>query len=98
LTVAVETGAAKFIDLATLTGACVVALGTDVVGVMTNDQTWCNMVMSAAKTCGEPCWHLPMLPECDEHIKSEVADMKNVGDGRWGGAITAAKLLEQFVD
>jgi leucyl aminopeptidase len=98
LTVAGETGAAKIIDLATLTGACVVALGTDVVGVMTNDQPWCDTVMSAAKTCGEPCWQLPMFPEYDEHIKSEVADMKNVGDGRWGGAITAAKLLEQFVD
>ncbi len=98
LTVAVETGAAKIIDLATLTGACVVALGTDVVGVMANDQPWCDAVMSAAKTCGEPCWQLPMFPEYDEHIKSEVADMKNVGDGRWGGAISAAKLLEQFVE
>jgi leucyl aminopeptidase len=98
LTVAVETGAAKIIDLATLTGACVVALGTDVVGAMANDQPWCDTVLSAARTCGEPCWQLPMFPEYDEHIKSEVADMKNVGDGRWGGAITAAKLLEQFVD
>ena len=49
-------------------------------------------------TCGEPIWQLPMYPEIyDEQIKSEVADIKNVGDGRWGGAITAAKFLEQFV-
>jgi leucyl aminopeptidase len=98
LNVAVETGAAKIIDLATLTGACVVALGQDVAGVMSNDQAWCDTVMAAAKKCGEPCWQLPMFPEYDEQIKSEVADIKNVGDGRWGGAITAAKLLEQFVE
>ncbi|MEX2140249.1 MAG: leucyl aminopeptidase [Pirellulales bacterium] len=98
LNVAVETGAAKIIDLATLTGACVVALGQDVVGVMTNDQSWCDTVMAAAGRCGEPCWQLPMFPEYDEQIKSEVADIKNVGEGRWGGAISAAKFLEQFVE
>jgi leucyl aminopeptidase len=98
LNVAVETGAAKIIDLATLTGACMVALGQDVAGAMTNDQVWCDAVMAAARRCGEPCWQLPMYPEYDEHIKSEVADIKNVGDGRYGGAITAAKLLEQFVE
>jgi leucyl aminopeptidase len=98
LNVAVETGAEKIIDLATLTGACMVALGQDVAGVMTNDQAWCDTVMAAAGRCGEPCWQLPMFPEYDEQIKSEVADIKNVGDGRWGGAITAAKLLEQFVE
>jgi leucyl aminopeptidase len=98
LNVAVETGAAKIIDLATLTGACMIALGQDVAGVMGNDQAWCDTVMAAARGCGEPCWQLPMFPEYDEHIKSEMADMKNVGDGRYGGAITAAKLLEQFVE
>jgi leucyl aminopeptidase len=98
LDVAVETGAAKIIDLATLTGACMVALGQDVAGVMTNDQSWCDTVMTAASRCGEPCWQLPMFREYDEQIKSEVADIKNVGDGRYGGAITAAKLLEQFVE
>jgi len=98
LNVAVETGAAKIIDLATLTGACVVALGQDVAGVMTNDQGWCDTVMAAAKNCGEACWQLPMFPEYDEHIKGEVADIKNVGDGRWAGAISAAKFLEQFVE
>jgi leucyl aminopeptidase len=98
LNVAVETGAAKIIDLATLTGACVVALGQDVAGSMTNDQAWCDTVMNAAKRCGEPCWQLPMFPEYDEQIKGEVADIKNVGEGRWGGAISAAKFLEQFVE
>jgi leucyl aminopeptidase len=99
LDVAVKTGAAKIIDLATLTGACVVALGTETVGAMTNDQSWCDEILDAARHCGEPAWQLPMFPDVyDELIKSDVADIKNVGDGRWGGAITAAKFLEQFVD
>jgi leucyl aminopeptidase len=98
LSLAVDKGVSTIIDLATLTGACVVALGTEVAGVMTNDQAWCDSVISAARKVGEPIWQLPMYPEVyDELIKSEVADIKNVGDGRWGGAITAAKFLEQFV-
>jgi leucyl aminopeptidase len=98
LAVAVDRGASKIVDLATLTGACVVALGTEVAGVMTNDQAWCDAVIAAAGRAGEPLWQLPMYPEVyDELIKSEVADIKNVGEGRWGGAITAAKFLEQFV-
>ena len=97
LDVAVEQGAAKIIDLATLTGACVVALGLDVAGLMTNDQAWCDEVAGAAKTCGEPVWQLPMFEEFTEQIQSKVADIKNIGDGRWGGAMTAAKLLEEFV-
>jgi leucyl aminopeptidase len=98
LAVAVDLGAAKIVDLATLTGACVVALGTEVAGVMTNDQPWCDAVVAAAHRAGEPVWQLPMYADIyDELIKSEVADIKNVGEGRWGGAITAAKFLEQFV-
>ncbi len=97
LSVAVDRGAAKIVDLATLTGACVVALGTDVAGLMTNQQSWCDAVKTAADRVGERVWQLPMFPEFDEQIKSDVADLKNIGEGRWGGAITAAKLLEQFV-
>jgi leucyl aminopeptidase len=98
LSLVVEWGASKIVDLATLTGACVVALGTEVAGVMTNNQSWCDSVVGAARRQGEPIWQLPMYAEVyDELIKSEVADIKNVGDGRWGGAITAAKFLEQFV-
>jgi leucyl aminopeptidase len=99
LAIAVDLGATRIVDLATLTGACVVALGTEVAGAMTNHQPWCDQVLAAARGAGEPLWQLPMFPEIyDELIKSEVADIKNVGDGRWGGAITAAKFLEQFVD
>ncbi len=97
LDVAVEKGAAQIIDLATLTGACVVALGTDIAGLMTNDQVWCDKLKSAADNVGELVWQLPMHAEFGEQIKGEVADIKNVGNGRWGGAITAAKFLEEFV-
>jgi len=98
LNVAREKGASQIVDLATLTGACVVALGTEVAGAMTNNQPLCDRVLAASKLTGEPLWQLPMFPEVyDDLIKSEVADIKNVGEGRWGGAITAAKFLEQFV-
>lgn len=97
LDVAVERGAAKIIDLATLTGACMVALGADVGGLMSNNQSWCDAVAAAARRCGELAWQLPMFPEYGEQIRGAVADIKNVGDGRWGGAITAAKFLEEFV-
>jgi len=76
----------------------VVALGNDVAGAMTNDQKWCDAVKAAAERCGEPLWQLPMFADYGEQIRSEVADIKNVGDGRWGGAITAAKFLEEFVN
>jgi leucyl aminopeptidase len=97
LDVCVGLGPARIIDLATLTGACVVALGNDVAGLMTNNSGWAEAVLDAADTCGEAIWELPMFSEYGDQIRSEVADIKNVGDGRWGGAITAAKFLEEFV-
>ena len=93
---AVDHGAARLIDLATLTGACVVALGEDVAGAFTNNQAWCDQVLAAAKTVGEDLWQLPMFDSYNELLKSDIADCKNIG-GRWGGAITAAKFLEKFV-
>ena len=98
LSVAVDDGAAQIIDVATLTGACVVALGLGITGVMTNDGAICDQLMEAADACGEPTWELPMFSEFSAQISSQVADIKNTGEGRWGGAITAAKLLEEFVD
>lgn len=97
LDVAHTSGADRIVDLATLTGACVVALGLDVAGLMTNNQSWCDAVKAAAEKCGEAAWQLPMFKEYNEQIRSKVADIKNVGQGRWGGAITAAKFLEEFV-
>lgn len=93
-----EGGATKLIDLATLTGACVVALGQNIAGLMTNDQSWCDTVKAASEVAGEPTWQLPMSAEFGEQIKSKIADIKNIGSGRWGGAMTAAKLLENFVE
>ncbi|MCX7412544.1 MAG: leucyl aminopeptidase [Planctomycetia bacterium] len=87
----------RIVDMATLTGACMVALGNDVAGLFTNDQPFCDEVAAAARAVGEPVWQLPMYSDYDDQIKSEVADIKNVGEGRWGGAITAAKFLERFV-
>ena len=98
LNVAVEMQPSSIIDLATLTGACMVALGMEVAGVMSNDQTLCDAVIAAGRLEGEPLWQLPMFDLYNEKVKSKVADIKNIGEGRWGGAITAAKFLENFVD
>jgi leucyl aminopeptidase len=97
LDVALSRGVARIVDLATLTGACMVALGKHVVGGMTNHQAWYDRVAAAPAAVGESVWQLPMFAEYGDQIKGQVADIKNVGDGRWGGAITAAKFLEQFV-
>ena len=97
LDVLVERKPAAIVDLATLTGACVVALGTDIAGVMGNDQAMVGLIQQAADKGGEYVWQLPMHSFFNEHVTSKIADLKNVGDGRWGGAITAAKFLEQFV-
>lgn len=93
---ALSRGADYLVDLATLTGACVVALGEEVTGAMSNDQGWCDAVLSASKACGEDTWQLPMFDHYAKLLESDVADLKNVG-GRWGGAITAGKFLERFV-
>ena len=97
LAYAVDLGAERLIDLATLTGACVVALGEEVTGVFTNHQDWSDAVLQASAQAGELAWPMPMHGLFDDLLKSDVADIKNIGP-RWGGAITAAKFLERFVD
>lgn len=97
LDVAIQHHPRAMIDLATLTGACMVALGNEVAGLMPNDPKLCKTIEAAAEQEGEPVWQLPMFDLYDDKIKSKVADIKNVGEGRWGGAITAAKFLENFV-
>jgi leucyl aminopeptidase len=97
LSFAAESRPARIIDLATLTGACLVALGPRVAGLFSNDESFCQSVLSACKETGERAWRLPLDDDFKEQLKSNVADLKNVG-GKWGGAITAAKFLEQFVD
>ncbi len=98
LNVALDYSPSKIIDFATLTGACCVALGNDIVGVMSNDNDLQQELLVTASNVGEYAWPLPMFPYFSEQIAGKVADIKNVGEGRWGGAITAAKFLEQFVD
>ena len=96
LSYAVDQGTDAIVDLATLTGACVVALGEEVVGAFSNHQVWCDQLLGAAARTGEDTWQMPMWDHFNELIKSEIADIRNTG-GRWGGAITAAKFLEKFV-
>jgi leucyl aminopeptidase len=85
------------INLATLTGACMVALGSGIAGIFSNDQTLADNVMRCARGAGEKLWQLPLVKEYREALKSSVADMKNVA-GPHGGAITAALILQEFVD
>jgi leucyl aminopeptidase len=84
------------VDLATLTGACVVALGPMASGLMSNHQPLADDLLRSAAAAGEAVWQLPLYSEYREHIKSDVADIKNTGI-RWGGAITAALFLQEFV-
>ncbi|MBN1367143.1 MAG: leucyl aminopeptidase [Dehalococcoidales bacterium] len=84
------------IDVATLTGACHIALGDVCTGVFTNNQKLADKIVAAGNNTGEPMWQMPMFDVYKELNKSDVADIKNTG-GRWGGAITAAKFLGEFV-
>jgi leucyl aminopeptidase len=85
----------EIIDMATLTGACVIALGQLCSGLMTNNQQLANRFMKAAEAAGERLWQLPLIDEYRDNLKSEVADLNNVGP-RGGGAITAGLFLKEF--
>jgi leucyl aminopeptidase len=85
------------VDLATLTGACIVALGDDIAGLFTENDALANALADAAAAAGEKFWRLPMEAQYFDGLKSIVADMKNTGP-RPGGSITAALFLKQFVD
>ncbi|NLY09713.1 MAG: leucyl aminopeptidase [Tissierellia bacterium] len=94
---ATKLGVNEIIDLATLTGACVVALGDVATGAITNNQLLLDKLVESGNDCGEPIWQLPSFPEYKELIKSSVADLKNSG-GRYGGTITAGLFLQEFVN
>jgi leucyl aminopeptidase len=85
------------VDLATLTGAIIVALGQEYAGLFANDDKLAERLVKAGSEIGERVWRMPLGPEYDKLIDSKFADMKNTG-GRYGGAITAAQLLQRFVD
>ena len=83
------------VDIATLTGSCLVALGRHMAGLMGNDEKLTSQLLEAADQSGEKLWRLPSGEEYAEEMKSSIADLKNIG-GRWGGACTAAAFLHQF--
>jgi leucyl aminopeptidase len=86
----------EIVELSTLTGACVVALGSSIAGLWTNSDTLAASLLTASATTGEKIWRMPMEQEYKEDLKSKIADLKNLG-GRNGGAIAAALFLQEFV-
>ncbi len=96
LSLAVEDGVDAIVDIATLTGACMAALGQKYAGLLSNHDGLAAQVLAAATRADEPMWRLPLVPEYRKLLDSEVADMKNIG-GPYGGAITAALFLQEFV-
>lgn len=93
---ACELNVDEVIDLATLTGACMVALGSNAAGIMGNDEGLVKRLIDTAERNGERYWELPLWDEYFDSLKSDIADMKNTGS-RWGGASTAGVFLQKFV-
>ncbi|WP_270936669.1 leucyl aminopeptidase [Falsiroseomonas oryzae] len=85
------------VDLATLTGAIIIALGHEHAGLFSNDEELAQRIIAAGSAVGEKCWRMPLGDAYDKQIKSDIADMKNVG-GRPGGSITAAQFLQRFTN
>ncbi|MDZ7587183.1 MAG: M17 family metallopeptidase, partial [Patescibacteria group bacterium] len=98
LSLGVEEKPGLLLDLATLTGACMVALGEEIAGVFSTDKTAVEKLEKAAQEAGEKVWSLPLVKEYKEFLKSPVADLRNISKVKYGGAITAALFLEEFVD
>jgi len=92
-----QLGATQLIDAATLTGACVVALGVNNAGLFSNDEATCEAFQVAMRRSGESFWRLPCTDDYKEYIKSSIADIMNTGMNRWGGAISGAMFLKEFV-
>jgi len=97
LTYAQTLGCNRLVDAATLTGAIVVALGYERTGLFSNDDEWGKSVLAASEAAGERFWPMPLDTEYKPYLKSEIADLANIG-GRWGGAITAAVFLGEFAN
>ncbi len=97
LAYAVSQGAERIVDLATLTGAIVTALGDSHAGLMSNDDAWAAAVTEAASVAGEPVWRLPLHSSYADLIRSRYADILNAVESRKAGSITAAEFLHRFV-
>ena len=98
LSLACEDEPDAIVDLATLTGACMVALGPSIAGLMGNDDSFIETVRDAAERVGERVWPLPLPADYAKHFESHVADIKNIGGNNQGGALTAGLILKEFVD
>jgi leucyl aminopeptidase len=99
LSYAVEQGVERIVDLATLTGAIIVALGSTYAGLFSNDDDWCGRVEAAGEATGELGWRLPLLHnEYEDAVKGEYADITNAPEGRKASSIVAAEFLRRFVD
>ena len=96
LTYACEQGATQIVDLATLTGACILALGHSIAAVMSPDEAWAQQIRSAGQTAGEELWPLPLYSEYRQQLEHVHADLNNIG-GKPAGTITAGIFLQQFV-
>ncbi len=92
-----EYGVKKVIDIATLTGAIMVALGTEMAGVMGNDQSFIEKIKKAGTACSEEVWQLPLNAAYNKMMDSDIADMKNISESRNAGSITAACFLQRFI-
>jgi leucyl aminopeptidase len=95
---AVEQGTERIVDLATLTGAIIVSLGSTYAGLFSNDDDWCEEVDAACEATGEIGWRLPLHPEYFELTKGQYADLTNASEQRKASSIYAAEFLRQFVD
>ena len=94
----VERGADRIVDLATLTGAVVTALGSTYSALLSNDDDWAEAVLAASERSGEPAWRLPLHPEYEALTKGKITDLVNSSAKRKAGTIAAAEFLEEFVD
>jgi len=98
LALAAEDKPDAVVDVATLTGACMVALGEKIAGLLGNRDSWIEQVKEAAEAAGEPMWPLPLPKEYRKLLDSEVADLRNISTASYGGALTAALFLAEFID
>jgi leucyl aminopeptidase len=85
------------VDVATLTGACVIALGELCSGILGNNQALIDRLIASGKSAGEKLWQMPLIEEYKDELKSTAADLKNIG-GRWGGTINGALFIQEFID
>ena len=92
-----EVGCESIIELSTLTGACIISLGKKVCGIWTSNDDLAKDLDASSKSTGEKSWRMPLEKEYNDQLKSKIADLTNCGT-RWGGSITAALFLNNFVD